>query len=120
MAQATRDSIGVASKIHGRKPALYSTPVGYTSRRPAAMPPIDRAALMGAAHAIARQFRAHFVTYREALAYGLGAAWRQAKAARTMQSLALQVARPAVPATVAQIEASRRATRRCGSSLWAS
>lgn len=98
---------------------LYMTPLGYTNRRPAGLPSIDRGAVMRAAHAIARQFRAHFATYAESLSYGLSAAWRQVKAARTMQSLALQVARPATPFTPAQIEASRRATRRCGSSLWA-
>lgn len=97
----------------------YLTPLGYTNHRPAALPVIDRGALMRGAHQIAKRMRAHFGTYREALAYGLGAAWQQVEAARTMQSLALQVARPAVPFTAAQIDASRRATRRCGSSLWA-
>jgi hypothetical protein len=36
---------------------------------------IDRAALMRRAHAIARQARPHMASYREALAYGLRAAW---------------------------------------------
>jgi hypothetical protein len=72
------------------------------------------------AHQVAKRMRSHFATYREALAYGLTAAWRTVKARRTMQSLALQVARPAAGYTAAQIEASRRATRRTGSSLWAS
>jgi hypothetical protein len=98
--------------------ALYMTPIGYTSRRPAGLPPIDRTRLMRAAHALARQFRAHFATYAEALSYGLGAAWAQVKVARTFQSLRAQVV--PVEHTTAQIEASRRATRRCGSSLWAS
>ena len=96
---------------------LYMTPLGYTSHRPAGFPPIDRARLMRAAHAIARQFRARLATYAEALAYGLRAAWAQVKVARTFQSLRAQVA--PVQQTPAQIEASRRATRRCGSSLWA-
>jgi hypothetical protein len=64
MAQATRDSSRVASKIHGRDPAVYPTPIGYTSIRPAGFPPIDRARLMRAAHAIARQFRAGFCHLR--------------------------------------------------------
>jgi hypothetical protein len=97
---------------------LHLTPLGYTSHRPVDLPPIDRAALMRAAHAVARQFRAHYASYGEALSYGLGAAWRQVKAARTIQSLRAQVA--PVQHTVAQLEASRRATRRSGSSLWAS
>jgi hypothetical protein len=97
---------------------LYPTPIGYTSRRPVILPPIDRAALLRAAHAIARQFRARLATYAEAMSYGLLAAWAQVKVARTFQSLRAQVA--PVQHTAAQIEASRRATRRCGSSLWAS
>jgi hypothetical protein len=99
--------------------SLHMTPLGYTSRRPAGLPSIDRRALMRAAHQIAKRMRSHFNSYREAMAYGLDAAWRQVKATRTMQSLALQVARPAAPLTAAQIAASRQATRRCGSSLWA-
>jgi hypothetical protein len=99
--------------------ALHMTPLGYTSRRPAGLPSLDRRALMRDAHQVAKRMRSHFGSYREALAYGLGAAWRQAKVTRTMRSLALQVARPATPITPSQIEASRRATRRCGSSLWA-
>jgi hypothetical protein len=98
---------------------LHLTPLGYTNRRPAGLPTIDRGALMRDAHQVAKRQRSYFATYREALAYGLGAAWANVKARRTMQSLALQVARPATPFTAAQIEASRRATRRCGSSLWA-
>jgi hypothetical protein len=94
------------------------TPLGYTSRRPACLPAIDRAALMRAAHQAARRMRAHFATYREALAYGLGAAWRQAKLTREIRSLCAQVA--PVRHTAHQIEESRRATRRSGSSLWAS
>lgn len=93
---------------------LHMTPAGYTSQRPAALPPINRLALMRAAHAIARQFRPRFDTYAEALAYGLRAAWAQVKSNREIQSLRAQVA------TIhhAPIERSRQATRRCGSSLW--
>src|ERR1019366_10619887 len=76
---------------------LYMTPLGYTNRRPAGLPSIDRGALMRDAHQVAKRMRSHFNSYREALAYGLAAAWQQVKAARTMRSLALQVSRPAVP-----------------------
>jgi hypothetical protein len=96
--------------------ALYMTTLGYTSRRPATLPPINRGALMRDAHRVAKQFRAHYGSYRDALAYGLSAAWAQVKATRNIQSLALQVG-PAQH-TAAQIKASRAATRRCGSSLW--
>src|SRR5258708_1498244 len=96
--------------------SVHMTPAGYTSQRPATLPPIDRARLMRAAHAIARQFRPRFDTHAEAIAYGLRAAWAQAKSNREIQSLRAQVA--TVHNTPAQIEASRQATRRCGSSLW--
>jgi hypothetical protein len=99
------------------RPILYMTPAGYTDRRPAGYPPIDRAALVRAARAVARKFRACYPTYREALAYGLGAAWASVRSAREIQSLRAQVA--PVQHTVEQIEASRLATRRSGSSLWA-
>lgn len=98
--------------------ALYVTPAGYTSQRPAGFPPIARARLMRAAHAIARQFRPRFDTHAEAMAYGLRAAWVQVKSNREIQSLRAQVA--TVHHTPAQIERSRQATRRCGSSLWGS
>jgi hypothetical protein len=87
---------------------LYLNPLGFTSRRPAGFPSIDRRALMRNAHRIARGFLAHFGSYRAALASGLSAAWGQAKSARTIQSLALQVARPAAPFTAAQIDARQR------------
>jgi hypothetical protein len=97
---------------------LYATPIGFTSRCPAVLPPIDRGALMRCAHQVAKRMRSHFGTYREALAYGLAAAWQRAKVAQTFRSLRAQVA--PVQHTAAQIEASRQATRRTGSSLWAS
>ena len=50
--------------------ALYATPLGYTSRRPVALPPIDRRALMANAHRIARKVLPRMASYREALAYG--------------------------------------------------
>jgi hypothetical protein len=94
--------------------------MGYTERRPEDYPTIDRAALMRDAHRVAKDFRKHFASYSEALAYGLGAAWKSAKVRRDFRSLNIQAGEPAVPFTSRQIEASRRATRRCGASLWAS
>ena len=100
-------------------PALYLTPAGYTDRRPTDFPKIDRAALMRDAHRLARQFQTQTpISYREALRRGLCAAWASAKVAQTFRSLRAQVA--PVQHTAAQIEASRQATRRTGSSLWAS
>ena len=99
---------------------LYLSPLEYTSKRPTNYPPLIRAALMRDAHQIAKKARGHFANYREALAYGLRVAWMSAKSRRQIQSLAIQAGRPATPFTAAQIEASRRATRRCGASLWAS
>jgi hypothetical protein len=97
---------------------LHMTPLGYTNRRPAGLPSIDRAVLMRCAHQVAKRMRPNFGTYREALAYGLRAAWGQAKVAQTFRSLRDQVA--PVQHSASQIEASRQATRRTGSSLWAS
>jgi hypothetical protein len=94
--------------------------MGFTDKRPANYPSINRAALMRDAHQIANASRAHFVSYAEALAYGLRSAWLSAKSRRTIRALAAQVGPHAVPFTAAQIEASRNATRRCGASLWAS
>jgi hypothetical protein len=94
----------------------YLTPLGYSSHRPAVdIPPIDRSALMQAAHAIARKSRQHFASYREALAYGLTAAWKQVKSARSIRMLSAQVERR--DHSVQEIAASRAATRRCGSSF---
>jgi hypothetical protein len=99
---------------------VYPTSMGYTNRRPKDWPAIDRAALMRDAHQIARNFRTKFTGYREAMAYGLWAAWLSAKSRQAIQSLAIQAGPTRAPLTKAQIEASRRATRQCGSSLWAS
>jgi hypothetical protein len=98
----------------------YANPIGFTDKRPANYPAIDRAALMRDAHQIAKNSRTHFDSYHEALTYGLRTAWASAKSRRQIQSLAIQADRPAIPFTAAQIEASRVATRRCGASLWAS
>jgi hypothetical protein len=95
---------------------LYITPLGYTTRRPAvALPPIDRRALMQNAHRIAARFRPHMANYREALAYGLRTAWEQVKVAQSFAMLRAQVAPRHL--TAAEIDASRAATRRCGSSF---
>jgi hypothetical protein len=94
--------------------------MGFTSRRPKDFPAIDRGALMRDAHLIARNSRGHFQNYRAAMAHGLRVAWMTTRSRRQIQSLAAQVVAPAVPFTAAQIEASRRATRRCGASLSAS
>jgi hypothetical protein len=99
--------------------ATYATPIGFTDKRRANYPAIDRAALMRDAHQIAKASRNLFATYAEALAYGLRAAWMSAKSRREMRSLAAQAGAPQIPFTAAQIEASRQATRRTGSSLWA-
>jgi hypothetical protein len=98
----------------------YPTLMGYTDRIPQNWPAIDRRALMRDAHQIARNFRTKFASYREAMAYGLWAAWLSAKSRQAIQSLAIQAGPTRVPHTSAQIKASRRATRQCGSSLWAS
>jgi len=96
---------------------MYATPIGFTDKRPADYPAIDRAALMRDAHQIARNSRGHFASYREALAYGLRAAWLSAKSRREIRSLAMQAGQPAIPFTAAQLAASRAATRRTYSSM---
>jgi hypothetical protein len=98
---------------------MHATLFGYSDRRPANFQPIDRAALMRHAHQIARASRVRFATYAEALSYGLRAAWMSAKSGRQIQSLSAQAGCPAIPFTAAQIAASREATRRTGSSMWA-
>jgi hypothetical protein len=100
------------------RPILYMTPAGYTDRRPADYPALNRAALMRLAHATAKRQRSQFSSYRQALAFGLTVAWGSIKVAREFQSLRAQTA--PVQHTPAQITASRAATRRAGSSLWAS
>ncbi len=94
--------------------SLYMTPLGYTSRPPVMLPPVDRAALMRAAHRIAKGVRHLMASYGEALAHGLRTAWAQVKVARTFQSLNAQVRRREYSAS--EIANSRAATRRCGSS----
>jgi hypothetical protein len=94
---------------------IYHTPLGLSAKRPdVEMPAIDRRALMENAHRIATRMRPHMGSYREALAYGLKAAWAQVNVARSIMMLNAQVKRREYSA--AEIAASRRATRRCGSS----
>jgi hypothetical protein len=85
--------------------------MGYTTRRPADYPTIDRAALMRSAHALAQRTRARFATYREALSHGLRAAWQQAEVTRSINSLARQTSAGASPA------AASKGARRSRSSL---
>jgi hypothetical protein len=95
---------------------LNITPLGYSTRRPAVvLPPIDRRALMQNAHRIASRARPHMASYREAFAYGLRAAWGQVKVAQSFAMLHAQVKPRQL--TAAEIDASRVATRRCGSSF---
>jgi hypothetical protein len=77
-------------------------------------PPIDRRALMQNAHRIARQARPYMANYREALAYGLRAAWGQIATAREFAAVRARVSPRTL--TADQIAASRAAMRRCGSS----
>jgi hypothetical protein len=99
-------------------PRLYHTPMGRSTIRPAvALPPIDRRALMQNAHRIAKQARPHMASYGESLAYGLRAAWQQVAVARSFAMINAQVKPQTYTAT--DLAASRAATRRCGSSLWA-
>jgi hypothetical protein len=94
---------------------IYLSTLGFTSRRPDGFPPLDRPALMRHAHQFAKRFRGHYPDYREALAYGLKAAWIQAKSIRTINSLAIQAGTPSILHTAAQIAASRRTTHRLSS-----
>jgi hypothetical protein len=79
-----------------------------------ATPAIDRRALMQNAHRIAREARPFMKSYREALAYGLRAAWGQVEVARSFAAVRARVQPRTF--TADQIVASRAATRRCGSS----
>jgi hypothetical protein len=78
------------------------------------LPAIDRRALMQNAHRIARKARPFMASYREALAYGLKAAWGQVEVARSFAAVRARV-QPR-DFTAAQIAASRAATRRVGAS----
>jgi hypothetical protein len=78
--------------------APYLTPMGYTDKRPANFPALDRRAVMVEAHRIAARFRPYHASYREALAYGLAAAWKANWSARIARSLANQVSHTPAPA----------------------
>jgi hypothetical protein len=118
MARADSADSTIASDLSPRGrdgEQLFHTPAGLSTERPKVdLPAIDRSALMRNAHRIARQARQHMASYREALAYGLRAAWGQLEVARSFATLRAQV-KP-VAHTAEQLAASRAATRRCGSS----
>jgi hypothetical protein len=87
---------------------LFHVPAGLSTERP----PVDRSALMRRAHEIARKFRPHVASYREALQYGRKGAWGLVATAREFTVLSAQVAHRTI--TPEQIAASRTATHRCG------
>jgi hypothetical protein len=96
--------------------AVYHTPIGLSTVRPdVTLSPIDRRALMANAHRIAARTRPHMASYREAIAYGLRAAWGQVKVAQSFALLRAQVAPR--QHTASDLVASHQATRRCGSSF---
>jgi hypothetical protein len=118
MAEAESAHTIIASDLSPRDRAgvkLFHTPAGLSTKRPdVTLPPIDRRALMRNAHRIARQARPHMASYREALAYGLRAAWGLVATSREFAAVRARVA--AVAHTADQLAASRAATRRCGAS----
>jgi hypothetical protein len=118
MAEAESAHTIIASDLSPRDRAgvkLFHTPAGLSIKRPdVTLPPIDRSALLRNAHRIARQARPHTNSYREALAYGLRAAWGLVATSREFAAVRARVA-PVVH-TAEQIAASRAATRRCGAS----
>jgi hypothetical protein len=87
---------------------LIHMPAGLSTE----LPPVDRSALMRRAHEIARKFRPHVASYREALQYGRKGAWGLVATAREFTVLSAQVAHRTI--TPEQIAASRTATHRCG------
>lgn len=95
--------------------ALYHTPMGLSTRRPAALAPLNRSAVLRGAHGIAARALPFMKSYREAFAYGLRAAWQAAEIARANASLKAQVQQRQHSA--AQWQRSREATRRVGASF---
>jgi hypothetical protein len=94
---------------------LHHTPLGLSTEGLAVeLPPIDRRALMQNAHRIAKRFRPDMASYREALAYGLRAAWQQYNVAR---SFAMHAQVQPRQFTATELAASCAATRRCRSSF---
>jgi hypothetical protein len=98
---------------NGAVHTLFHMPAGLSTERPPVdLPPVDRSALMRRAHEIARKFRPHVASYREALQYGRKGAWGLVATAREFTVLSAQVAHRTI--TPEQIAASRTATHRCG------
>jgi hypothetical protein len=87
---------------------LYMNAMGYTDKRPANFPALDRRAVMVEAHRIAKRFRPYHASYREALAYGLAAAWKANWSARIARSLANQVSHTAASVPPMQASTVRR------------
>jgi hypothetical protein len=118
MARADSADSTIASDLSPRGrdgEQLFHTPAGLSTECPKVdLPPIDRSALMRRAHHIARQARPHMASYREALAYGLRAAWGLVATSREFAAVRARVA--PVAHTAEQLAASRAATRRCGAS----
>jgi hypothetical protein len=113
MARADSADSTIASDLSPRDRAgvkLFHTPAGLSTERPQVnLPPIDRRALMQNAHRIARQARPHMASYREALTYGLRAAWGLVATSREFAAVRARVV-PVIH-TAEEIAASRRATR---------
>lgn len=94
----------------------YPTPIGFSTVRPTVdIPKIDRAAMVANANRIAATTRPHVENYRQALAYGFRTAWERGKVGQSFAMLRAQVKPQGC--TAADLEASRRATRRVGSSF---
>lgn len=95
---------------------LYPTLMGYSSVRPnAEVPPYDLSRIMAAAHRIALRGKSYHSTSREALSYGLSAAWEQARVARSFAMIRAQVKVREV--TSRERQDSAQATRRVGASF---
>ncbi len=97
LTQATEQAVTQADAAHSTiAPARsYLTPLGYSDKRPAGYPAVDRSAVMREAHRIAKLARPRFNSYREALVFGLRTAWQADRSNRTWRSLAGQVTRAA-------------------------
>jgi len=93
----------------------YYTPLGLSTVKPAVdITPIDRKVIATKAHKIAAGVRPRVESYRVALAYGFRTAWEQGKVLQSFAMLRAQM-KPREH-TAAEIERSRAATRRVGSS----
>jgi hypothetical protein len=105
--------MALAERALSTSPSALSRPADGASQ--ANHSPLDRAAVMRRAHAIAGQARPHMPCYRAALAYGLRAAWSDAKARQEhCARFAGYVPRTLTPH---QIAANRAATARVGRSM---